>query len=157
MRDMDRSAASGDGSKPQGAAAPVRAPLPRPLDLSLLAPLVSPATAHGREGNGGDGGWLLACGVDHTLIGVRGAAVDQGVVALGVLSEGHGCRGIDSQTGLLLPGPEALPGEVLVSLARSVLTFYVCVCGGERDGGRREREWEGEGVRESALCMPGGF
>ncbi len=123
IRDMDRSAASGVGSKPQGAGAAVRAPLPRPLDLSLLAPLVSPATAHGREGNGRDGGWLLACGVDHTLIGVRGAAVDKGVVVLGVLSEGHGCRGIDPLTSLLLPGPEALPGEVLVSLARSVLTL----------------------------------
>ena len=120
-RDMGRSAAGGLGSKPQGSAASsARTSLPRPLDLSLLAPLTAPALAHGREGGGGDSGWLVACGVDHTLIGLRGAAVEKGVVALGVLSEGHGNRGIDAENGVLLPGPEAVPGEVLMSLARCV-------------------------------------
>jgi hypothetical protein len=41
----------------------------------------------------GQGGWLLACGMEHSLIAVCGQEVDAGVVVLGVLSEGGGKSG----------------------------------------------------------------
>ena len=62
---------------------------------------------------------MVACGMEHTLVGIRGAPVCQGVVALGVLGEGVGSRGIDSKTGMLMH-TEAAPGERLIHLARSV-------------------------------------
>ena len=96
-RDTGRTGGNGEGALRSSSSPSSRAPLPRQLDPSLFAPLVAPK--QGGEGRGkGKGEWLVACGTEHTLVGVRGAEVGRGVVVLGVMQEGHGNRSsIDSK------------------------------------------------------------
>lgn len=108
----------GGGGGGAGTASAIKGKPPHKLDAALFSSLPKPVDGHAL---------LLACGVEHTLVGVRGAELAGGLVVLGG-TLGVGCRGSGDRSEREGVHSSGTPGEVVTGLSSGATHHAVITC-----------------------------